>query len=253
MSEVRTAPEIFDVSGRTAVVTGASSGIGERAALVLAAGGARVVAVARRQERLDDLARRDSRVVCVTGDVGVPGDRARAIEAAGGAVDVLVNNAATGGSVSTDDEDADAFAEVLGLNLVAAYDLSRRAAAVAGREGLSIINVASVLGIVTGAPVGGAAYAASKAGLLGLTRELAGQWARRSVRCNALVPGWFRTEMTAELFADESATAWVHRNTLLRRSGDVAELDGALLFLASGASSFCTGQSIVVDGGWTAR
>lgn len=253
MSTIPSAAQIFDVSGRTALVTGASSGIGERAALLLAASGARVIAVARRRERLDDLARRDDRIVCVTGDVGVADDRARAVEAAGGTVDILVNNAATGGRVSTDDEDAAAFEAVVGLNLVAAYDLARRCAALAGSDGMSIINVASVLGLVTGAPLGGAAYAASKAGLLGLTRELAGQWARRGIRCNALVPGWFRTEMTTELFADESSTAWVHRNTPLRRAGDVSELDGALLFLASGASSFCTGQSIVVDGGWTAR
>ena len=142
---------------------------------------------------------------------------------------------------------------MLDLNLVAAYDLARRTAAVSGHQGTSIINIASILGLVSGAPLGGAAYAASKAGLLGLTRELAGQWARHGIRCNALVPGWFRTEMTHELFADERSADWVRRNTMLRRPGDVSELDGALLFLASPASSFCTGQAIVVDGGWTAR
>lgn len=253
MSAIPGAGEIFDLTGRTAVVTGASSGIGERAALVLATAGARVIAVARRGDLLQDLAARDPRIVPVVADISHQDGRAAAVEAAAGRIDVLVNNAATGGRTSTDHEDADGFRDVLELNLVAAYDLARRTAATVGDEGASIINVASILGLVSGAPLGGAAYAASKAGLMGLTRELAGQWARRGIRCNALVPGWFRTDMTRELFADEGSAGWVRRNTLLRRPGEVAELDGALLFLASGASSFCTGQAIVIDGGWTAR
>ncbi|BBJ39249.1 hypothetical protein SSPO_019670 [Streptomyces antimycoticus] len=117
----------------------------------------------------------------------------------------------------------------------------------------SVINVSSILGLVTAAPLGGASYAASKAGLLGLTRELAGQWGGSGTRVNALAPGWFRTEMTADLFGDERSSRWVERNTLLRRGGDAHELDGALLFLASDASSYCTGQILTVDGGWTAR
>jgi NAD(P)-dependent dehydrogenase (short-subunit alcohol dehydrogenase family) len=106
---------------------------------------------------------------------------------------------------------------------------------------------------VSAAPLGGASYAASKAGLVGLTRELAGQWGRAGVRVNALAPGWFKSEMTAELFADARSSRWVERNTMLRRGGEGGELDGALLFLASDASSYCTGQVLVVDGGWTAR
>lgn len=250
---VRTASELFDLSGRTAVVTGASSGIGERIALVLAAAGVRVVAGARRRDRLDALAARTPRIVPVTCDVASEDGRRRLVEASAGPVDVLVNNAARAGHVDSDKEDADAFADVLELNLVAAYDLARRVADAPPPGGASIINVASILGLVSGAPIGGAAYAASKAGLLGLTRELAGQWAGRGVRSNALVPGWFRTEMTGELFADERSAAWVGRNTMLRRPGDVSELDGAVLFLASAASSYCTGHALVVDGGWTAR
>lgn len=250
---VPTPGELFDLTGRTAVVTGASSGIGERIALVLAAAGARVVAGARRRDRLEALAAREPRIVPVTCDVASEDGRRRLVEAAGGPVDVLVNNAARAGHVDSDKEDADAFGDVLELNLVAAYDLSRRVADAPPPAGASIINVASILGLVSGAPLGGAAYAASKAGLLGLTRELAGQWAGRSVRSNALVPGWFRTEMTGELFADERSATWVGRSTMLRRPGDVSELDGAVLFLASAASSYCTGHALVVDGGWTAR
>ena len=118
---------------------------------------------------------------------------------------------------------------------------------------ISIVNVGSILGLVSAAPMGGASYAASKAGLIGLTRELAGQWGRWGVRVNALAPGWFRSEMTDALFADAKSSDWVGRNTMLRRSGEAHELDGALLFLASDASTYCTGQVIVVDGGWTAR
>jgi NAD(P)-dependent dehydrogenase (short-subunit alcohol dehydrogenase family) len=115
------------------------------------------------------------------------------------------------------------------------------------------VNISSILGLVSGWPMSGASYSASKAGMIGLTRELAAQWGRKGLRVNAIAPGWFRTEMTRELFADEKARAWVERNTMLRRAGDERELDGALLFLASDASSYCTGQVLVIDGGWTAR
>jgi NAD(P)-dependent dehydrogenase (short-subunit alcohol dehydrogenase family) len=118
---------------------------------------------------------------------------------------------------------------------------------------LSIVNVSSVIGLVSTAPIGGASDAASKAGIIGLTRELAGQWGRRGIRVNAIVPGWFDTEMTDGLFSNEKSASWVRRNTMLGRGGETGEVDGALLFLASPASSYVTGQALVVDGGWTAR
>src|SRR5205085_7479459 len=108
------------------------------------------------------------------------------------------------------------------------------------------------LGVVAAGQIPFASYAASKGGLVQLTRELAGQWARRGVRVNALAPGWFESDMTAELFADERSMAWVARRTPLGRAGRADELDGALLFLASDASSYVTGQVLAVDGGWTA-
>ena len=110
-----------------------------------------------------------------------------------------------------------------------------------------------MIGLVSTAPIGGASYAASKAGILGLTRELAGQWGRRGIRVNAIVPGWFDTEMTDGLFTNEKSAGWVRRNTMLGRGGEPGEVDGALLFLASPASSYVTGHALVVDGGWTAR
>ena len=184
-------------------------------------------------------------------------DRVRLVEtvlAATGRLDVLVNNAGTAGATRAADETSHDFAEVLAVNLVAPFHLARLMADAAGPDtGGTIVNVASILGLVSAAPMGGASYAASKAGLVGLTRELAGQWGRAGLRVNALAPGWFRSEMTEELFADARSSDWVERNTMLRRGGEGNELDGALLFLASDASSYCTGQVLVIDGGWTAR
>ena len=117
----------------------------------------------------------------------------------------------------------------------------------------SIINVASVHGLVASAPNLQPAYAASKAGLVNLTRELAVQWAKRGVRVNALCPGYFDTELTHAMFEDERSTKWIARNASMGRCGSVEELDGALLFLASDASSYVTGIPLPVDGGWVAR
>ena len=117
----------------------------------------------------------------------------------------------------------------------------------------SIVNIASMLGLVGSAPIKQASYCASKGAVVNLTRELAAQWARKGVRVNAMAPGWFPSEMTAEMFEDESSMTFVQRNCPMARGGEEHELDGALLFLASDASSYCTGQTLAIDGGWTAR
>ena len=255
---LRAVADLFSLDGRTAVVTGASSGLGARFARVLAEAGATVFAAARRIDRLTELAEQHPGIRPFACDVSWEADRRALAEAAltaTGRWDVLVNNAASPGRATAADENPTQFAAVLGVNLVAPFHLAKLLAETDGeRPGTrSIVNVGSILGLVSGAPLGGASYAASKAGLLGLTRELAGQWAARDVRVNALAPGWFRSEMTAELFADARSARWVERNTMLGRAGEGAELDGALLYLASDASSYCTGQTLVVDGGWTAR
>jgi NAD(P)-dependent dehydrogenase (short-subunit alcohol dehydrogenase family) len=245
----------MQLDGRVAIVTGASSGLGARFATLLAHHGATVFAAARRVDRLLELAARVDRIRVVQCDIARAPERAALVEAAhsaAGRLDVLVNNAGLSGNSRIEDEPPAILEQVIGVNLIAALDLCRLAGE-AMSEGGAIVNVASILGVVAGAPLGGAAYAASKAGMIGMTRELAAQWGGRGIRVNALAPGWFHTEMTADLFASSSASAYVDRNTLLRRAGQPEELDAALLLLASDAGSYITGQALLVDGGWTAR
>ncbi|GAA3681852.1 glucose 1-dehydrogenase [Nocardioides ginsengisoli] len=247
----------FDLTGRVAVVTGASSGLGAGFARTLAAAGATVVAAARRADRLAALAAEVPGLVPVECDVTVPADRDRLVARAneiGGGIDVLVNNAGMPGPPDALGETPEEFDRILDLNLTAGVRLAVEAVrTLPDDRGASIVNISSVVGLVSTAPIGGAGYAASKAAVIGVTRELAGQWGRRGVRVNALVPGWFDTEMTDGLFTNEKSAGWVRRNTMLGRGGQDGEVDGALLFLASDASSYVTGHVLAVDGGWTAR
>jgi hypothetical protein len=251
-----TAP--FRLNGRVAVVTGASSGLGDRFARVLHAAGATVVAAARRTDRLEALAAElGDRLVPMTCDVSIDRDCEQLIAAAvarEGHLDVLVNNAGLGFPVAAEDEAIQDFRRVVDVNLNALFLLSQLAGRhmIEARSG-SIINIASVLGQVASAPIKQASYCATKGAVVNLTRELAVQWARKGVRVNALAPGWFPSEMTELMFSDESANQFMRRNCPMARAGDVHELDGGLLFLASDASSYMTGQTLTIDGGWVAR
>ncbi|EUA40789.1 short chain dehydrogenase family protein [Mycobacterium avium subsp. avium 2285 (R)] len=171
-----------------------------------------------------------------------------------GGIDILVNNAGAGTPAPAVDEELDAFRSSLELNLVAVFNLSRLVAAPmleAGRG--SIINISSIFGLGSSWPIPNGAYTAAKGGVVNLTRELGCQWAERGVRVNALAPGFFPAESTRDVTESEEGTAYVTRRTPMRRTGKPHELDGALMFLASDASSFMTGQTITVDGGWSAH
>ena len=245
----------FDLSGRVAIVTGASSGLGERFARVLDAAGAQVVVTARRTDRIEALASSLRDGYAVTADLADSG-AADAIVAAAwerfGRLDVLVNNAGAGTDRPAVDLPVDEFRRVLEVNLVAPFALAQAAARTMLEQGSgTIVNVASQFGLV-GTTAGLSAYSAAKGGLVNLTRHLAAEWSPRGVRVNALAPGYFATEMTQDVFEDARFVAWTARNTPMRRTGREGELDGALLYLASDASSFTTGSVLVVDGGWTA-
>ena len=256
-NDVRTPAELFDLTGRVALVTGASSGIGRRMALVLAAAGAEVAATARRASLLAELAAASDRISAFPCDLTDDLARAALVRDVAdrlGPVDVLVNNAGATTDLPIERETVDDFRASLELNLIAAWHLTKLCgeSMVERRRG-SVINIASILGLVGATPAKNSTYAAAKGGLVNLTRETALQWARKGVRVNAICPGWFATEMTTGLTATDRGAAFIDDTTPMNRIGSVDELDGALLLLASDAGSFMTGSMVVVDGGWTAR
>ncbi len=250
---------LFDLTGRVAIVTGASSGLGARFARVLREAGAGVVVAARRLDRVEALAAElgPERALAVQADVSQPPAVAALVDRAlerFGRLDVMVNNAGIADPGPAEDEPTETFREVVEVNLTAVFTGCREAARVMlpQRSG-SIVNVASALGLLGSWRIPNAGYAASKGGVINLTRDLASQWARRGVRVNALAPGWFESEMTAPLFeGEERWKRHLERTVPLGRAGREGELDGALLFLAGDASSYVTGQTVVVDGGWSA-
>lgn len=247
----------FRLDDRVVLLTGASSGLGERFARVLSAAGAQVVLAARRLDRLESLAAELPGSVPVRADLTQAGAAAQLVQDAldqAGRIDVVVNNAGFSRVVPAVEDDIEEFRQELEVDLVAPYELARLTARhliAEGRSG-SIINIGSVLGHVAGGRLRVPGYAAAKGGLHQLTRELASQWARRGVRVNAIAPGWFETEMNNDMFASEGGRSYIVDGTPMGRPGREGELDGALLFLASEASSYVTGHVLFVDGGWTA-
>ena len=247
---------MFRLDGKVAVVTGASSGLGARFARVLHEAGARVIIVARRVERLEELAGELDGMVAVACDLNRSTDLQLPVQRAideFGRIDIVVNNAGMESSAPAVDEDEQVFRDVMSVNLVAPFVLARNAARdmLARGEGGSIINISSILGLGGVGRIPQAAYCASKGGLINLTRELSAQWSAQGIRVNTIAPGFFPSELTTRILGDETGRKWIARHTPMRRPGADHELDGALLFLASDASSYVTGTTLSVDGGWS--
>ena len=246
--------DLFRLDGKVAVVTGASAGLGAGFARALAQAGADVVLAARRVERLREVAGQieqlGRRVLTVGADVADPdGCEAMAQNAIAefGRVDILVNNAGIGTAVPALRETPEQFRQVVDVNLNGLYFAAQACGRVM-ESGASIVNISSVLALIKSyAPQ--AAYAASKAGVLGLTRDLAQQWSgRRGIRVNAIAPGYFASEMTAGI-PEDLLLPFVKQHSPLGRLGQQRELDAAVVFLASDASSYITGTTLAVDGG----
>ncbi|MFW0793440.1 SDR family oxidoreductase [Gordonia sp. CPCC 205515] len=243
-----------DLDGLVAVVTGASSGIGRHFCSVLTRNGAQVVAAARRKDRLDKLVADGAAAIAVECDVVDADDVAALIATAQrlGGPHIVVNAAGFGDDQPAKTVPMDDFRRTIDVDLTATFAVAQ-AAANAMPDGGSIINIASILGLGAAWPIHQAAYCAAKGGVVNLTRQLGTEWAKDGIRVNAIAPGWFPSEQTDDMFADERALNWVKRNTPVGRPGRLEELDGALLLLASPSSTFLTGQTLAVDGGWTAR
>jgi 3-oxoacyl-[acyl-carrier protein] reductase len=249
------AADMFNLKGRVALVTGASSGLGVQFARALADNGAAVALVARRVERLkalkDKIENKGGQAVAIEADVTDRAAMTRAYDAAEktfGTVTILVNNAGIAHGGRATDMTAEEWRKVLATNLDAVFFWAQEAARrmLAAKKQGAIVNIASVLGLAVAK--GAVAYAAAKAGVVQLTKALAVELAFKGVRVNAIAPGWFVTEMNDDYLMSEAGTA-IKREIPMGRFGQEGELNGALLLLASDAGSYITGVTIVVDGG----
>ena len=249
------AAEMFSLKDRVALVTGASSGLGQQFAKALADNGACVALVARRLDRLAELKKTieaaGGRAVAIEADVTDRAAMTRAFDAAEkefGTVTILVNNAGIAHSGRAVDMPPEEWRKILATDLDAVFFWAQEAARrmLAAKKKGAIVNIASVLGLAVAK--GSAAYATAKAGVVQLTKALAVELAFKGVRVNAIAPGWFVTEMNDDYLVSEAGAA-IKREIPIGRFGNAGDLDGSLLLLASDAGSYITGATVVVDGG----
>ncbi|HEU0115971.1 MAG TPA: glucose 1-dehydrogenase [Thermomicrobiales bacterium] len=255
------ASQWFDLTGQTAIVTGAGSGLGVVFSQALAEAGADVVCVDLHLASIAETARTIERLgrralpltVDVTDEQAVAAMIAQTLTRFG-RLDIVVNNAGVAAAGPPEALTLADWRRVVDVNLTGVFLVARAAARemIARGRGGRIVNIASILGAVASEPIPAAAYAATKGGVVNLTRDLAVHWAPYGIRVNALGPAYFPSAMTRELLATPAMLAEIERRTPLGRVGRPEELKGPLVFLASDASSYVTGQTLYVDGGWTA-
>lgn len=251
----------FDLTGQVAVVTGCSTGLGVQMAKALANQGANIVALARRQEKIDAVAKEIAdeygvetlAVRCDITDTQMVKDAVAAVMAKFGRIDILVNNAGTGAIANAEDITDDQFANEMNIDLFGTFKMAREVAKVAmlpagyGR----VINIASMYGLVGNKICGSSPYHAAKGGVVNLTRALAAEWSKKGITVNSICPGYFYTPLTRETLDTPSFKAYADTIIPAERYGEEGELDTTVVFLASKNSAYVSGVMVPVDGGYT--
>jgi len=250
---------MFDLTGKVALITGATSGIGQQQAVALAGAGAKIVAIGRRVERLEEtvasIKAGGGEGAALQAELMLDGSLSSVAQQAAqyfGPIDILFNTAGVNLRQHADDVTEDSWKQTLDLNLGVPFSLAQHLVpAMRQKRWGRIINIASLQS--SRAFKNGIAYGASKGGVSQLTRAMAEAWSSDGINCNAIAPGFFPTELTAKVFEDEAAAQRLADSTAIGRNGRLEDLDGITVFLASGASDYITGQVIAVDGGFTAK
>jgi len=251
--------KLFDLTGKVALITGATSGIGSRQAIALSNSGAKVILLGRREERLESLCKElkaDGETAdYIVADLGDDSTWDRVVVESlcfHGQVDILCNTAGVNLRQASEDVTLESWDQTLNLNLKAPFFLGQKLVPNMRERGWGrIINVASLQS--ERAFANGIAYGASKGGVSQLTRAMAEAWSSSGINCNAIAPGFFPTELTAPVFEQPELADKLAQQTAIGRNGELADLDGTCIFLASPASNYVTGQVIYIDGGFTAK
>lgn len=249
----------FCLDNKVSLITGSSRGIGKGIAMALAQAGSDLVISARNKEKLNRLRKEivkstRRKVVCIQADMSKDQDIDKLVRKAArefGKIDVLVNNAGTNIRGPSEDFSVKDWDRVMRINLRAVFLLSQKVAKIMiDKGGGKIINISSLTSEITRPGI--AAYTTSKGGIRQLTKSLAVEWAKHNINMNAIGPGYIRTDLTKKIQNDKKLNAWVMSRVAIKRWGEPSDLMGIVVFLASEASSYITGQAIYVDGGWLA-